>query len=182
VSSQRQAVERAVVTLAAAVRALPLAGGGTVGEVAAADPVAEARLLAVLAGARVLVADYASDGGTHVTVALPLEAVRGALAPPAAPEAAAQAPTAILVDARKTRLRPVLGVRLVAGATQAALPTVWSADPGAAAADARLGPRVVKTEATEVGKGAVSVTLDEAELGKAARGGALVMIVVGGHK
>jgi hypothetical protein len=181
VSAERRAREQALATLDAAARKLPLAGGGTVGEAVKRDEAAGKRLAAALARARTIDASYASDGGARVTVALPLEAVRLAVAPPAAAPAASDgAPTAILVDARKAGAKPVLGVTLVAGKTEAALPATWWTTPEAAAADARAGATVARATAGKATAGKLEIDLPEADLARAAAAGALVIVVVGG--
>jgi hypothetical protein len=179
VSAERAARERALEELGRAARKLELAGGGSVGERARGDAAVEQRLAGALERARTLEASYGSDGSTRVVVALPLEAVRLAVAPAAAPNAPPGGPTAIVVDARAHKARPVLGVSLHAGATKAApLPTVWYADVEAAAADPRAGARLLRTEAKSVKGGVIEVALAPEELEQATMAGALVIVVV----
>ena len=77
-TSRRGAEEAARKILAAEVAKLPLAGGGKVGDKAKAKEV-KARLDAAIAAAITLDADPETDGAWHVTMAVPIEAVRLAL-------------------------------------------------------------------------------------------------------
>src|SRR5689334_15712276 len=88
VGATRVALEAARARLAKAAADLPVAGGGTVGDRLKADADARARLDAAVARAVDASARYSSDGSVELTVALPLEAVRVALAPPSDPPAA----------------------------------------------------------------------------------------------
>jgi hypothetical protein len=170
VGAERAATERARAALAKAIHGLPLAAGGSVG--------AGAKLDGVLAQARAQDVSYAADGGARVLLAVPLEAIRSALDPPAAPAFDAKAPTAIIVDARHLPLRPALGVRVAAGGTTVALPTVFQLTPEAAAADPRAGTTRVETRAAAYNKGTVTVPLEARALESAARAGALIVVLV----
>jgi hypothetical protein len=180
VGAERQASERAREALAKAVRALPLAGGGTAGARLDADAHAAGRLAAALAHARALDVSYAADGGARVLLALPLEAVRAALAPGEPPADDPAAPTAIVIDAQRLGLHPGLGLRLAAaGGAPLALPTVWQPSKQAADADVRAGGRRATALATGFDKGVLTVDLDAKMLESAARAGALIVVVVG---
>ncbi len=183
IGAERAARTRARAALIAAARAVPVADGGTVGSLTTdAGGALMGRLVTLAAGARALDVAHSSDGGVEVTLVLPLEALRSALAgsdalsPPAASETA---PTALVIDA--PGLTPALGVALIAGGTRLALPTVFHVNRRAAKQDARLGMRALTLRATgPLAAGGLSVVLEADALVGAARAGALVVLVTGG--
>ena len=94
----------------------------------------------MLERARVISADYVTDGSVRVDVALPIESVRQALAGPRRLAAADIGPTAIVVDARALKLAPAVGLGLRAGGDVRRGPVmVATARPGPDV----LGPRPV---------------------------------------
>jgi hypothetical protein len=192
VGAERRARAQARERLLAAARALRVIdpkdrpGDELVGEHADADAAVAERLAAAAARALDLSVDYGSDGSVVLTVGLPLEAVRQAVRPAAARDAlapswppAAPAPTAVIVDARGVLDAPVLGLGLVAGAHDYAGPTVFHGGAGAAAADARRGPRPVRTRATALRDGRLVVDLPAADLAAAHAARALVIVIIG---
>lgn len=103
--------------LAAKIAELPLASGGKVGD----------KGQAALEAAIVLSADPETDGAWHVTVAVPIEAVRQAIAGPRTLDAAGDSgPQVVIVEGMKGK--PAIGA--------IAAPTVWVSEPPAWAKDA----------------------------------------------
>jgi len=170
VTAERLARREARKRLAEVAVKVPLAAGGT--------PPA-ARVEAAQALVHEVEIRYSSDGAVEATLALPLEAVRQAVEakPGEAPTGDEAAPTAVLVDLGRIRLAPALGLTLAAGSTRFAGPTIWHKDAKAAREDPRLGPRVLEARATAAKAGVLTLAVDEAKLGAAARAGALVVIV-----
>src|SRR5436190_7256417 len=125
-TSRRDAEAAARKQLAGKVAMLPLAGGGTVADKAKDKAVAE-RIARAVANAIAVAADPETDGAWRVTLAVPVEAVRQAIAGPRslAVGAADQGPVVVLVEGVKGA--PAVGWS-VNGASAA---TVW------VAADAR---------------------------------------------
>jgi hypothetical protein len=117
-TSRRGAEDAARRTLAAEVAALPLAKGGKVAD-AANDAEVAARLAAAVDHAIAVAAEPETDGAWRVTMAVPIEAVRQAVAEPggsrALPQAGDHEPPVTIVDG-------VAGTPVV-GALDAA--TVW---------------------------------------------------------
>lgn len=187
VGAERRARAQAQQRLLAAARALRLEER-LVGEHADADAAVAERLAAAAARALDLAVDYGSDGSVVLTAGLPLEAVHQAVHPAAAMDApalgssvqpAAKAPTAVIVDARGVLDAPVLGLGLAAGAHEYAGPAVFHGGAGAAAADARRGPRPVRTRATAMRDGRLVVSLPAEELAAANAARALVIVIIG---
>lgn len=121
--SRRRAEEAARRELAAAVPALPLAAGGTVAT-ASADAAVRARVDQAIAGAITLTADPETDGSWQVTMAVPLEAIRIALAGPTPrqlPQAGDRGAPVLIVDDVPATIRPALGYTI--NGTSA--PCVW---------------------------------------------------------
>ncbi|HTR52288.1 MAG TPA: hypothetical protein VMJ10_16350 [Kofleriaceae bacterium] len=89
-TGRRPAEDAAKAKLRAAVLALPVANGGRLGEPAADK---------ALAAAYVIAADPETDGAWHVTMAVPIEAVRQAIAGPRVlPDAGDSGPAVVIVD------------------------------------------------------------------------------------
>jgi hypothetical protein len=139
-----------------------------------ADREVAARVDAVVARARIVDISYASDGGVKLTAGVPLEALRLAVAPAVAPLADAEAPTAIVVDARKLAPAPVLGVGVAAGGVTHRAPTVWTREP----ADPRAGPRAEKAVASGFREGTLALDMDPRLLETAVKAGALIVVVI----
>jgi hypothetical protein len=156
VAAERAARRSARARIEAATRALRWAGGGTVGERAAADPELAKALTAALDG---LVTDdlaIQSDGSVVVRLHLGLDALAGA---PAAGEAL------VAVDARALAVMPAVGLALAADAARYTGPLrfVDRAPPGA---------RVVAATAAAAG----TITVRDATALAAARSPVYIVI------
>jgi hypothetical protein len=137
-TSRRGADDAARRRIAAKLRALPLAGGGTLAEMLT-DPAIRARVDAAVAAAYTVAAEPETDGSWHVTLAVPIEAVRMAFAGTRAlPTTGDPGPPVVVVEA--VAARPAVGWSV--GGVAAA--TVWVKDVPAWAKDA---PRVKATSA-----------------------------------
>ena len=190
VGAERRARAQAQERLLATARALRM-DERLVGERADGDAAVAGRLAAAVARALDLTVDYGSDGSVVLTAGLPLEAVRQAVQPDAPVDAvveaapgssakpAAQAPTAIIVDARGVLEAPVLGLGLVTGGHEHVGPAVFHGGAAAAAADARRGARAARTRATALRDGRLVVDLPGAELAAANAARALVIVIIG---
>jgi flagellar hook-length control protein FliK len=143
--ARRAAEEAARKQLAAALPALPLAGGGTLaGKLG--DAAVKARVDRAVAAALTLDADLSTDGSWKVTLAVPIEAVRQALAGPRpAPASDADGPPVVIVEGAKAT--PAVGYRL----GKLAAPAVWIKEVPPWAKDA---PRV---KARGAGVGAIEL-------------------------
>jgi len=132
-TSRRGAEDAARRRLAARLGTLPLARGGTLAD-RIVDPAVKARVDAAVDAAIALAAEPETDGSWHVTLAVPLEAIRIALAGPRAlPAAGDGGPPVVIVDGAPAR--PAIGWT-VAGLPAA---TLWVRD---VPAWARGAPRV----------------------------------------
>jgi hypothetical protein len=191
VGAERRARAQAQERLLTTARALRM-DDRLVGERADGDAAVAARLAEAVARALDLAVDYGSDGSVVLTAGLPLEAVRQAVQPDAPRDvdakvdgaaapggASAQAPTAIIVDARGVLDAPVLGLGLVTGGHEHVGPAVFHGGAAAAAADARRGARAVRTRATALRNGRLVVDLPGAELAAANAARALVIVIIG---
>src|SRR5262245_48459424 len=78
-TSRRSAEDTARQRIAAALGPVPLAGGGTLAD-RLGDAAIKARIEAAVEAAITVVAEPETDGSWHVTLAVPLEAIRVALA------------------------------------------------------------------------------------------------------
>lgn len=109
-TSRRGAEDAARRRIAAELPGLPLAGGGTLAD-RLADPAVKARVDAAVAAAHGVAAEPETDGSWHVTLAVPLEAVRSALDPPRVLAPSGDTgPAVVIVDAPVAR--PALGWRI----------------------------------------------------------------------
>jgi hypothetical protein len=125
-TSRRGAEDAARERLAGEVATLPVTSGGTVAD-AAKDAAVKARLAAAVEHAITLAAEPETDGAWKVTLAVPIEAVRQAIAGPRAlGKEGDAAPPVVIVDG--------VGGKPVVGALAAA--TVWVKDIPAWAKDA----------------------------------------------
>jgi hypothetical protein len=130
-TSRRAAEEAAKKVLAGKVGELPVAGGGTVGEKAKRDAAVKDRLARAVSSAVTLAAEPETDGSWRVTLAVPIEAVRQAIAGPRAiaPGADDAGPEVIVVEG--VAGKPAVGWK-VAGLDAATLwvdaPPAWSKD------------------------------------------------------
>jgi hypothetical protein len=120
-TSRRGAEDAAKRLLATKIAELPVAGGGKVGD----------RAKAALDAAIVLAAEPETDGAWHVTVAIPIEAVRQAIAGPRTLDAAGDSgPQVVIVEGMKGK--PTVGAL--------AAPTLWVTELPAWAKDAPKVP------------------------------------------
>ena len=121
-TSRRGADDAARQRIAAALGALPLAGGGTLAD-RLTDAAVQARVDAALAAAIEVAAEPETDGSWHVTRAVPLEAIRLALAAPRElPPGGDSGPPVVIVEG--VTARPAIGWT-VGGAAAA---TLWVKD------------------------------------------------------
>lgn len=138
-TSRRGAEDAARRRIAAKLGALPLAGGGTLADRLASASV-RAGVDAAVEAAIPLVAEPDTDGSWHVTLAVPIEAIRIALGTPrAVPAAGDRGPPVVVVEGAAAR--PAIGWTV--GGVEAA--TVWVRDVPAWAKDApRIAARSVR--------------------------------------
>lgn len=137
-TSRRSAEEAARRRIAARLGSLPLAGGGTLAD-RLTDAAVQARVAAALEAASALAAEPETDGSWHVTLAVPLEAIRIALGGPRAlPPGGDRGPPVVVVE--RVPARPAIGWT-VAGVEAA---TLWVKDIPAWARDA---PRITARSA-----------------------------------
>lgn len=194
VGSLREAEDRARAALVAAARALPVAGGGTVGDALDADAAAAARLDAAAVTLVEVETQWLPDGSVRIRRGLAVESIRQALAGPRAVAPAwagadrdadaDAAPTSIVVDATGVAVTPAVGVELAVGQGGAAtaLPAVWRA---AAPKDrdkkkgSLLGARPARVRATAAAGATLVLEADvDVDLAAAAAAGAVVIVVV----
>ncbi len=117
-TARRVAEDLAKKAIAAELPSLPLAGGGKVG-----DKLNKEQLAQVVARAFAVAAEPETDGGWNVTMAVPIEAVRQAIAGPRAlPAGGDKGPAVIVVDGAAAK--PAVGWKL--GGVEAA--AIWPAD------------------------------------------------------
>jgi hypothetical protein len=139
-TSRRGAEDAARARIAAKLGSLPLAAGGTLAD-RLGDPAVRARIDAAVAAAIALAAEPETDGSWHVTLAVPIEAIRIAISaegPRALDPAGDRGPPVVVVE--RVAARPAVGWT-VAGA---AVATLWASEAPAWARDA---PRVVARSA-----------------------------------
>jgi hypothetical protein len=153
-TSRRGAEDAARQRIAGKLAALPLAGGGTLAA-RLADPAVRARVDAAVAAAIPEAAEPETDGGWHVQLAVPIEAIRIALgAPRALPAAGDRGPPVVVVEG--VAARPAIGWT-VAGNEAA---TVWVKDVPAWAKDApRVTARSVRGSAIDAPSTGTPATL-----------------------
>lgn len=140
-TSRRAAEDQARHVLAVEAGKLPLAGGGKVGDKLGADKLAQ-----LAERAYAIAAEPETDGAWRVTMALPTEAVRQAIAGPRAADAAGDsAPAVVIVE--NAAAKPAIGWKI--DKLEAA--TVWVETPPAWAKDApRVRAKAVKAGAIDV--------------------------------
>ena len=138
--ARRKAEDAARRALSAAVATLPLAGGGTV-EDKLGDPAIAARIDRAIAAALPTSATPETDGAWVVTLAVPIEAVRQALAGPRALPSDGDRGPAVLVIEGALAATPAVGTT-IGGASA---PMVWVTEVPAWAAKA---PRIKARGAT----------------------------------
>jgi hypothetical protein len=144
--ARRAAEDQARKRLAAALAGLPLASGGTVGtRDGARDPATKSRLDQAVAAALVASSEPETDGSWQVTLALPIEAVRLALAGPRVVAGDDNGPPIVIVDGVKAE--PAIGWTIGG----AACPTLWVSEIPAWAKDA---PHV---KAKSAARGAIAI-------------------------
>lgn len=145
-TSRRGAEQAAQKLIAAKLDDLPLAGGGRVGDRLKNKDI-KARLARAVDAAITLAADPETDGAWKVTLAVPIEAVRQALAGPRAlPADGDKGPQVVVIDGASAA-KPAVGWKV--GGAEAA--TLWLAEPPAWAKDApRVKAKAAKAGAIEV--------------------------------
>jgi hypothetical protein len=147
-TSRRGAEQAARQRITGKLGALPLAGGGTLAD-QLTDPAIRARVTAAVDAAIAIAAEPETDGSWHVTLAVPIEAIRQALAGSRAlPAGGDRGPPVVVVEG--VTARPAIGWTV--GTTAA--PTVWVKDVPAWAKDA---PRL---HARSAARGAIAVDGD----------------------
>ncbi len=153
-TSRRGADEAARQRIAAKLGALPLAAGGTLAD-KLADPSIKARIDAAVEAAIAVAAEPETDGSWHVTLAVPLEAIRLALGEPRAlPPTGDQGPPVVVVEG--VAAKPSIGWT-VGGAAAA---TLWVKEIPAWAKDApRVSARSAKAGAIDVDAQGTAATL-----------------------
>ena len=164
-ASRRAAELQARARLAKAVRALPLAGGGTVGAAIDKDEAAKGRLADEIERAPVVESDLLTDGSSRVTIALGIEAARQALSGARA-VASDEQPVTWIVEAR--RATPAVGWAVEVGGARWVGPTLWVRERGA------VPPGGVEARATSATGGVLAVSGPTAP----PPAGALVVVVV----
>jgi len=129
-TSRRSADDAAKKLLAAKLPTLPVAGGGTLaGKLA--DQATKAKLDAIVDAAITVTADPETDGSWHVTLGVPLEAIRQALADPRAlPPKGDADPPVVIVDG--VTAKPAIGTQIDGRGAA----TIWVKDIPAWAKDA----------------------------------------------
>ena len=144
-TSRRGAVEAAKQRIAAKLGALPLASGGTLAS-KLADAAVKARIDAALEAAIAIAAEPETDGSWHVTLAVPIEAIRQALEEPRAlPAAGDDGPPVVIVEG--VTAKPAIGWTI--GGTGCA--TLWVKDvPAWAKGAPRIKARSAKGGAITV--------------------------------
>ncbi|TMQ07126.1 MAG: hypothetical protein E6J90_44320 [Deltaproteobacteria bacterium] len=156
-TSRRRAEEAARQRIAAALGSLPLAAGGTLadrlGDAAnAAGTALRGRIDAAVAAAITVAAEPETDGSWRVTLAVPLEAIRVALAGPRAlPPTGDRGPPVVVVEG--VAARPAIGWT-VAGVAAA---TLWVSDvPAWAGSAPRVTARSARAGAIDADSGSGS--------------------------
>lgn len=183
VAARRRATEQARNRLIERAQTLVL-DAKTIAKHARADKQVAKRLRQSAQQALELGMDYGSDGSMVATVGLPLEAVRSAVhGPTRVTRAADQAPTAIVVDARRVMNRPILGVELASLSARYVGPAVFYRSLTRALADPRAGQRIVQVRAKKRSGARLVMSAPAAaarsHVEAAARAGALLIIVIG---
>lgn len=182
--ARRIAMDRARKALEARALELPWASGGTLGgQLSTRERKRQFRSVMARAAARHV--RYASDGSVMLRASVGLEALRQAVAGPAAASVLPAKPiTAIVVDARGLTVSPALGRAIGAGGARYAGPTVYHR--GGLNTDKRLGTNVLRVKATKADNaGTLHVAgrgITAAVIRRAAKSGALVAIVVGENR
>jgi hypothetical protein len=144
--ARRAAIENATKKIAALLPTLPLASGGTL-KAKLADKAIEARIARVLQAAIVVDSTPHTDGSWNLTLGVPIEAVRQAVAGPRAVTTTDADPPVVVVEG--VTAKPAIGYTVggVAGAT------LWVKE---VPAWAKSAPRVKATTSTN---GAIAVPI-----------------------
>jgi hypothetical protein len=169
----REAEKRAQASLLEQARRLPMPDGTTVGDRADQDPAAADALGDACAASIEVDTEYLPDGSVRVERALAIESVRQALTAPELVSGVTpkDAPTALVVDARKLKIEPSVGISVIGDGGKAvlSLPALWLASPK----EVDLGAHPIKKTATKVDNGFLVVD----DLPDAAAGMMLVVLV-----
>lgn len=120
-TSRRDAEAAARKELAKLVATIPVASGGTVGDTAKKDKAVAERIERAVDHAITIAADPETDGAWRVTLAVPLEAVRQALAGPRVFGAGASDAGPAVVVVEGASAKPMLGVTF----SGVEAPAVW---------------------------------------------------------
>ncbi|MGN6111051.1 MAG: hypothetical protein ACTHU0_38490, partial [Kofleriaceae bacterium] len=130
--------------LAAALPKLPLAEGGTLAD-RLADPQVEARIARAVEAAIPVAAELQTDGSWSITMAVPIEAIRQALAGPRVVSESDRGPAIVIVDG--VTAKPAVGYKLGA----VAAPSIWVKDvPSWAKGAPRVKARSARRGAIEL--------------------------------
>jgi hypothetical protein len=153
-TSRRGADDAARRRIAARLGSLPLAAGGKLAD-KLADRAIKARIDAAVEAAITVVAEPETDGSWHVTLAVPIEAIRQALGEPRVlPPAGDQGPPVVVVE--RVAAEPAIGWTV--GGVAAA--TLWVKQVPAWAKDApRVKARSAKAGAVDVDAHGTAATL-----------------------
>ncbi len=185
VAAERQAREAAREKARAIAVELPVADGRKVSAVIDADAVAKQRFERAVGRSIDVRVDYASDGSVVLETGLPVDAIRTALwgaDEVVSGTAGDTAVTALIVDARKLKVSPAIGIELAAGSERYRGPTVFVGTPADAKKDARAGNDVVQASASKAEAGTLTVDVDPGKLAAARRAGALVLVAIKKNK
>lgn len=146
-TSRRHAEAAARKQLAAKVATLPVASGGTLGEQAKADKAIAARVERAIANAVTVAADPETDGAWRVTLGVPIESLRQAIAGarPLAAGASDDGPPVVVIEV-PAAAKPAVGWTV--GGTS--VPTLWIDTVPAWAPAARSTAKSAKGGAIEV--------------------------------
>ncbi|HUQ05433.1 MAG TPA: hypothetical protein VM261_23185 [Kofleriaceae bacterium] len=166
VASRRAAEVQARGKLTRAVRAMKLAGGGTVGDAVEKDKDAAARLAAEIERAVVIESDLITDGSSRVTMSVGIEAVRQALS--GVRTVSGEDTSAVWIVEAK-RAAPAVGWKVQVGGTSWEGPILWTRER----ADI-VGTGAVNAKATSATGGVLTVSGPTAP----PPAGALVVVVV----
>jgi hypothetical protein len=169
VASRRAAEVQARGKLLKAVKAMKLAGGGTVGDAIDKDKDAKARLEAEIERAVVTESDLITDGSSRVTMVVGIEAVRQALSGVRTVSGEDQSAVWI-VEARSAK--PAIGWKVKVGGATWEGPMIWTHER----ADV-VGTAAVTAKASSATGGVLTVSGPSAPSGPPPAG-ALVIVVV----
>jgi hypothetical protein len=151
-----------------------------VGEVADKDSAVADRLVRAAKQTLDLDIDYSSDGSVVLEAGLPIEAIRAAVHGPDSPPAAAQdgAMAALVIDARKLTVTPVVGISVTIGGERYRGPTIYALNAKSVAKDPRFKGKRTTVRATSYEAGALTLSGDESVVSEARGAGAAVVVLI----